>query len=1279
MDFDAWDDTLLRDVAASPSTGGSFQGWALNPMTISTLADTYGVLQNLEALVANDDHLEWQDIHPFFRLTAAVYDSHVIGMPYSSNLFLFYYRRDILDAANLPVPNTWDEVLATAAALHGSDLDGDDQPEYGFCFPHAPACPYTAFALAAVWSPHTVTQGRASGLSFDSSTMTPLTNNSAMAEALSVIRQLKAFGAPSDPAQPCNGDSEAFSAGRCALSLAPNDAFKHAMLASAKLLRGRIGTAPMPGATRVLDRATAAAAGADIPTKTSMLAAAPRQPLLVNRAPFLGYGALSVGINRRASPAEQLAAYRSYVWAMDPEVAWERVLTVSAVREHATRNEHLDPANLPKYVAAGFDAADVTGIQRTYVAAMEHPNAQLVLRTHAAVEVLQAMQRHEGVEVLQAMQAAVVAAVSTSLPVETIMGSLTAAISAIYGHFKDPDRNARLRRSYHTLQGYTADSATKEQPPSPAAAQTKQPQHKDRGPWLPCGLHKALHLPPVHGPLSTLVVTDLQDSTPLWEDLSPLVMQQAMRLHDTIVRGLLRKHNGFEAATEGDAYILAFHTPQAAAAFALAAQAELLTAPWPEALLGHPSARVVTLREVVEAAAAAAQSVSGHHPRAERRPASHRLEGPPSLTGMTPAAPVLSVLCSGEALMLPRMLSTAPQLNFNFQFSSPADSASGPRDARPASSGLPPLSSRFGGGAATPTGGGGGGGGPQHPFDDVDEERSRGGELCSSLPTEWHLHLPLSRSGRAGPRAAALSPAEPSGSHTSGGVDPWDTVSRAGSGSVAAKAPGDEAWGRAQVFASALLRLATKGKAEPAAQQQQVLLRGLRMRIGLATGIGPGSSVVLAGLRPTYGGLCLQAVKAVCDAGQGSMVFMNEAAYAELSVCPPAGAPLLAWHEGTFLLVGLEAPLQVYQLCSPDLQARLPYFQMALGRQLRSGIQLLCGVTGALTGPAVAVALLDVVGMAGLFAWNERAGSAALALLRDIAAVLVRAAGGCAFATPRGCGAAFASAALGVQWALELYEPVLVDEELVHRGLRVRGAVHCGSVAADPSLPTCDVLYLGHRSGALGTALEALRKRAKTGTVLCSAAIAAAYSAMDPLGEGPGGGGGGGGGLLPEPGASGWQASAGRPLAMLWAAARRVGPDPLSSGYGASRPDSSGDMPSSLGSAGDAPLPSVFFRPCGSATLAGEGSRKPGGRVRRGSADGGRAPPPSAPASRIASVTALHGLEHSPVPPLPDKAHEKVVYLAVLVAPGRPSPHAAGPHPTAAARLMRRMQSSLLA
>ena len=84
----------------------------------------------------------------------------------------------------------------------------------------------------------------------------------------------------------------------------------------------------------------------------------------------------------------------------------------------------------------------------------------------------------------------------------------------------------------------------------------------------------------------TIIFTDVQGSTSLWE-ACPTDMKKAQDIHDVIMRQCYANHSGYEITTEGDAFILAFHHPVDALAFALEAQLKLYKADWPPGILKH--------------------------------------------------------------------------------------------------------------------------------------------------------------------------------------------------------------------------------------------------------------------------------------------------------------------------------------------------------------------------------------------------------------------------------------------------------------------------------------------------------------------------------------------------------------------------------------------------------------------------------------------------------------------------------------------------------------------
>jgi class 3 adenylate cyclase len=90
----------------------------------------------------------------------------------------------------------------------------------------------------------------------------------------------------------------------------------------------------------------------------------------------------------------------------------------------------------------------------------------------------------------------------------------------------------------------------------------------------------------------------VQDSTVLWECFSTAAMEAALALHHTMIRQLLVKHGGYESATEGDSFILAFHSAKDAVLFSMELQQALLAAAWPAELLSHPTCQPLLVKDL---------------------------------------------------------------------------------------------------------------------------------------------------------------------------------------------------------------------------------------------------------------------------------------------------------------------------------------------------------------------------------------------------------------------------------------------------------------------------------------------------------------------------------------------------------------------------------------------------------------------------------------------------------------------------------------------------------
>ena len=86
----------------------------------------------------------------------------------------------------------------------------------------------------------------------------------------------------------------------------------------------------------------------------------------------------------------------------------------------------------------------------------------------------------------------------------------------------------------------------------------------DRGQFGNYGAHVAAAAP---SGTVTFLFSDIQDSTRLWDE-SPVDMAAAVQIHDSILRNVIDRHEGYLFATDGDGFGAAFTTPASACRFA---------------------------------------------------------------------------------------------------------------------------------------------------------------------------------------------------------------------------------------------------------------------------------------------------------------------------------------------------------------------------------------------------------------------------------------------------------------------------------------------------------------------------------------------------------------------------------------------------------------------------------------------------------------------------------------------------------------------------------------
>ncbi|KAL6753208.1 hypothetical protein V8C86DRAFT_3019502 [Haematococcus lacustris] len=157
-----------------------------------------------------------------------------------------------------------------------------------------------------------------------------------------------------------------------------------------------------------------------------------------------------------------------------------------------------------------------------------------------------------------------------------------------------------------------------------------------------------------------------------------------------------------------------------------------------------------------------------------------------------------------------------------------------------------------------------------------------------------------------------------------------------------------------------------------------LVFRGLRVRVGLHSGVYEGSDALLNKTtgRMQYGGRPLAMAKAVGDVGQGGMVLLSQAAFEQLPVSKLASFGMLL-NMGDYVFTKDESlpATPIYQAFGRGLEHRAAFLQ----GPLRASEQLQAGVLDAPLGD-VSITFANLVGVGTLMAWDKTLASAALDL-----------------------------------------------------------------------------------------------------------------------------------------------------------------------------------------------------------------------------------------------------------------------------------------------------------
>tara|TARA_B100000886_G_scaffold295956_1_gene222971 strand:+ start:232 stop:1707 length:1476 start_codon:yes stop_codon:yes gene_type:complete len=305
--------------------------------------DAAGLLENLDPYIAKDDKIDLDDVAPYFREFGQKVGGKTKLLMVDGDFQMVYYRKDVLEAAGQQPPKTWEDYLEVASNIHGKDMNGDGEGDFGSCiFKKRNAQSY--FAIQTFAAPIVQTQGTAQGFHFNNADMKPIVNNDGWKKAFELYKETGKYGPP-DELNLDIGDTRAlFKAGRCGLLVEWGDPGPLQLDDDATAIKGKLYAISALGSREVLDRAT----GKLVPvTKAN----APHSIDGVNYAPFAAFGGWAGAISKGADQKKKDAAY-AFLSYMNQSEQSSVDVTIGATGYNPYRLSQLSSPDL--FVKAGM-------------------------------------------------------------------------------------------------------------------------------------------------------------------------------------------------------------------------------------------------------------------------------------------------------------------------------------------------------------------------------------------------------------------------------------------------------------------------------------------------------------------------------------------------------------------------------------------------------------------------------------------------------------------------------------------------------------------------------------------------------------------------------------------------------------------------------------------------------------------------------------------------------------------------------------------------------------
>ncbi|KAL6757273.1 hypothetical protein V8C86DRAFT_2435596 [Haematococcus lacustris] len=624
--------------AVDSTTAPAYDAFIIPGSLVGDLAQS-GAMVDLQPFITSDAKqvVAWGDLPAYDNLFGSRYSQQVIGVPILESPFLMYVNWPLLTSMyniSRPLlgefgrldfyPDTWQELISVMQQVNATASEPvTGKPRHALCMPQGTDIVYLHQAImASIMQTGGVTQGWL----FDPLTLEPLTNNTASEKVLHIMWALSPFLRTFDTAV-------AIDMSQCAVALAGASIFKSCNpVGSHPQLMGQLGISPLPASTEVLDRSTM-----QLVPCTPQLCNSQRASVLTgswaNLSPSRYQNIVLLSMSTLVPQELRSAVYDLIAFLSAPTgplaMLWAPVSTYAPFRSSGRLayqvGDPWDQPGLSMWSTYGYNYTDVKAYDKALTTILTLPGTAMEWRVadsqYPLYFIYDALNSLLGNEVAHTKvpYGCLVVQVPRSAGRPTDFAAAMDAMTTSLRVVRDNLGAAAFREQLWGTTGFVPPA----QPPQPAPP--SPPPAGSPGLTTPvlvtviavpvavCSLLVLLlaviitHLrrnaklqrslmghvlPPAAGDKATLVITDVQGSSKLWETMPAEVMDVSMKLHDELVRRLALDSSGYEWATEGDSFLLCFHSPQAAVAFSTQLQDALLRcSQWPVELAaeGSPS------------------------------------------------------------------------------------------------------------------------------------------------------------------------------------------------------------------------------------------------------------------------------------------------------------------------------------------------------------------------------------------------------------------------------------------------------------------------------------------------------------------------------------------------------------------------------------------------------------------------------------------------------------------------------------------------------------------